>query len=109
MSGSSSKKQGKAKGGAPGSDGKELRFKLDAQLCIANAKELHRKLAKLPGEKREVLLDASEVEVVDTSGLQLLVALVLERRRRERPVRWKDPSDVVRGAAREFGLEGQLF
>lgn len=48
-------------------------LRLDAVLVINDAKEIHNQLEALLKEKRDVIIDASAVEIVDTAILQILL------------------------------------
>jgi len=54
-------------------------------------------------------IDASAVAVVDTAGMQLLVALVLELGRRGRRWSWSGLSEPVRQASERLGLNDVLL
>lgn len=57
---------------------------------------------------RDIELDGSAVERIDTAGLQLLAAFFLEIGARGQAVRWCGVSDVLRNGARQIGLDGVL-
>ena len=59
-------------------------------------------------ESAKVALDASSVERIDTSTMQLLCAFVRDRTAQQRKVEWLGDSAVIRDAARLLGVEALL-
>jgi ABC-type transporter Mla MlaB component len=84
------------------------RVALDAQLGIAMVADLHTRLLPFLQQKKCVEIDASEVELVDTAALQLLVAFVKELRDRDVAVNWNKPSDTFCETARLLDLSDLL-
>lgn len=76
---------------------------LPAHLDIAHAGELKQTLDAALAAKPPVILDATAVELVDTAGLQLLLAF-----RRARAADWRNPSSALCDAAALAGLSGAL-
>lgn len=81
-----------------------LTFELDAELGIANAKVLSEGLSKLLKNTATLVLDASQVESVDTAALQLLVGFARERTE----LYWKSPSEAFLNAASLLDLDQHL-
>jgi len=55
-----------------------------------------------------MILDASKVETVDTSGLQLMLALVKTAIANSKTVQWQNPSEVFVSSATRIGLAEKL-
>lgn len=55
-----------------------------------------------------MILDASKVETVDTSGLQLMLALVKTAIANSKTVQWQNPSEVFVSSATCIGLAEKL-
>jgi ABC-type transporter Mla MlaB component len=81
---------------------------LEAQLGIAMVADLHTRLRPFLQQKESVEIDASEVALVDTAALQLLVAFVKELRDRDVAVTWNKPSDTFCEIARLLDLSDLL-
>lgn len=81
---------------------------LESSIAIADVKQLAGKLRGLPKESRDVVLDASRVDAVDTAGLQLLVAFVRDTASQGVNVSWREPPEALCHAAACLDLEGPL-
>lgn len=81
---------------------------LETTLGITDAARFYQQLAAALEEKREVVLDASRVEMADTAALQMLVAFMQAMRDVGVAVRWKSPSEALRKTVRLLDLEGHL-
>lgn len=77
-------------------------------MTLDTVDDLHRSWAGA-GVTEVEAIDASAVAVVDTAGMQLLVALVLELGRSGRRWSWSGVSEPVRQAAERLGLSDVLF
>lgn len=55
-----------------------------------------------------VKLDASQVETIDTSGLQLTLSLVKQALEQEKSIVWENPTDVFCTSAKKIGLNDKL-
>lgn len=55
-----------------------------------------------------ITLDASKVETVDTSGLQLILALVKTALSQNKTIQWQNPSDIFSSSAAKIGLAEKL-
>ena len=80
---------------------------LDAELKIAQARQLKDTLTKFLSRK-QLTIDASRVEKIDTSTLQLLTAFVTEAGDRSAKIRWLSPSPALLNAAGILGLTQHL-
>lgn len=78
---------------------------LPRSCTLRNAGELKSALLAADAEAESLQVDASGVEQIDCSGLQLLVSLVKTRRRNGRTVSFVQPSAALSRAARLVGLE----
>lgn len=85
------------------------RHRLQFQQGLAEAEELHRALvALLASDATRLELDCSEVEVLDTSTVQLLATFVRDARAAEREVALLSPTERLRRVAALFGLTEAL-
>ncbi len=69
---------------------------------------LHEQLEPRVHAKGEVIIDASEVEMLDTAVLQLLSAFMAERRSQDAKLTWQAPSEAFCTGAGLLGLESHL-
>jgi anti-anti-sigma regulatory factor len=81
---------------------------LPGDCTIRDASVLHRMLLEALHLKGPVSIDGSAVERVDTSGLQLLLAFVRDRRHAGRQSAWAKRSTALSAAVELSGLATQL-
>jgi anti-anti-sigma regulatory factor len=83
-------------------------FAIAAECTVADAGSLKSGLAKLLDEAGAVTLDVSAVQRIDTAGLQLLTAFVLDRMVMDREVEWRGNAPALSAAVRLLGLTAFL-
>ncbi|ORU93229.1 MAG: hypothetical protein A6F70_04960 [Cycloclasticus sp. symbiont of Bathymodiolus heckerae] len=83
-------------------------IKLQNQLGIQVVSDLKAELESAVAAGDSVVLDASEVESVDTAGLQLLVAFVQHAALKKCEFEWRAPSDAFLEIAKLMGLSDAL-
>ena len=76
----------------------------DACLDIAGVGELYAKLREALEARRSIVLEAAQVERIDTAALQTLCAFFQEAQTRDVVVQWQQPSVAVQTAARRLNL-----
>lgn len=81
---------------------------LGEALVIGTAAELHAQLGEALASSDPVVLDATAVTRLDTSGLQLLQAFVEARDANDGPWQWANVSEALRTAAALLGLQPML-
>lgn len=79
---------------------------LEANCTLRETADLQFSLVAARGNP--VVVDASGVRRIDTSGLQLLVALALREQAAGRRLEWKAASDELRKCSRRLGLDEAL-
>jgi anti-anti-sigma regulatory factor len=77
---------------------------LDEDLELAGAGVLLEKLRMKVAKKCSMVMDGSQVRVVDTAVLQLLVAVFRHAQQQQTQISWQQPSDVLRDSAALLGL-----
>lgn len=87
---------------------RECRVALAPDLLVSGVGELHAQLLDALAQPVPVVLDASAVVRLDTSGLQLLEAFVHARDAAAKPWRWDGVGEVLRDAAVRLGLQPML-
>jgi ABC-type transporter Mla MlaB component len=83
-------------------------FALAAECTVADAGSLKAELAKLLDAEGDVALDVSAVQRIDTAGLQVLTAFVLDRMVLDRDVEWVGYAPVMTAAATLLGVNAIL-
>ena len=83
-------------------------FALAAECTVADAGTLKSGLAKLLEEAQTVAVDISAVQRIDTAGLQVLTAFVLDRMVQDRDVEWVGHAPAMTAAAALLGLNSIL-
>ena len=94
------------------SDTSSINIELDPVITIAEAQSLHEQLQGYLDRGGDLSVDASGVHMVDTAGLQLLLAFVLELKNQNRAIIWRSYSPAFKetvellGLAELLGLDG---
>lgn len=101
------KKTGKTSKKKDASNGKR-KYVLDSVLVINNAHTMHEQFIALIKTKKNVVIDASSVEMVDTSILQLLLAFVKKLHAEDLKVSWMNPSNELLSRAEMLNLTEKL-
>lgn len=78
---------------------------LDEDLELAGAGALLEQLRLKADKKCSMVMDGSQVRVVDTAALQLLVAVFHHAQQQKTQITWRQPSNVLRDSAALLGLE----
>lgn len=81
---------------------------LDSVLVINNAKSLLQDINQLVATNKDISIDASSVEMIDTAILQLLLAATIKIRSSNHKVNWINPSDNFISNASLLGLSESL-
>ena len=77
---------------------------LNPVLVINNAKSMLESIDSLVNSNDDVYIDASDVEMIDTAILQLLLAATIKIRSANHKVIWTAPSDIFISNATLLGL-----
>ncbi len=78
-------------------------------LTIADAESLYQRLRSLLDGGAPVVIEAHEVESIDTSALQLLGAFLQESGSHGISVRWQNPSETLLAAAQRLDMNQLLM
>jgi anti-anti-sigma regulatory factor len=81
---------------------------LDASMAIDGVADFKQRLLQVMDGSGVVLVDASEVQRVDTSVLQVLCALRKELAESGAALEWRAPSPVLTDGAHRLGLTAAL-
>ena len=80
----------------------------DGSLDIAGAGRLREQLLQALTDNQPVVLDAANVERVDTAALQVLTAFFKDATAQNLDVQWKEPAQALKNAAQLLGLRDSL-
>ncbi len=83
-------------------------FSLGQSIVISNVQEWHEKMLAALSNKDGMLLDGSEIEQIDGTGLQLLVALSKEAANNKTEITWKAASETLCQNAAQLGVTEAL-
>jgi anti-anti-sigma regulatory factor len=78
------------------------------ELDISGAQDLYDKLQTALGAQGPVVLDATQVERVDTAVLQMLCAFMRDAQASGIVVQWRQPSPALENAARLLNVRACL-
>jgi len=84
-----------------------LKITLPTELEISAVTEFHHSLvAQLThlAPQQQIIIDASEIQRIDTAGIQILAALVREASTQKNTLTWHNPSDELTTCAEHLGL-----
>lgn len=87
---------------------KNIKIKLEGVLSIKNITDLKNKLDSALEQKRNVVLEASQVERIDTATLQLITAFNKRLRSDGLKLSWEKPSIVVSEITKILDLEAAV-
>ncbi|MEE9493870.1 MAG: STAS domain-containing protein [Gammaproteobacteria bacterium] len=86
-----------------------MQLSLEKELTIACADSLRQQLQKLAdNDDKEISIDGSAVERIDTAVLQLFVSFSKLLSGQERQLAWQDPSESLVESAEQIGLRNML-
>jgi len=85
-----------------------MEVKFQSQLGIQQVSDLKTELESAVSSGEGVILNASEVNNIDTAGLQLLVAFIQYVELKKCAFEWQSPSDAFIEAAKLTGLSAAL-
>jgi len=81
---------------------------LDSELTIKNVSSFKQLIDDRLLESAELRLDPSDLQKIDTAGLQLLFSLKASLGNSGRQIEWTNPSEVITSAAKIIGMESLL-
>jgi anti-anti-sigma regulatory factor len=81
---------------------------LEPGCTLGDALEMQFNLLTADCSRPEVVIDGSQVERIDTAGLQLLVGFAKEQKNAGRALRWRGTSAALLRCSRTLGLHEVL-
>ena len=83
----------------------EIHLLFDTLLSVAQARVLHAQLGQLLAPPLGLVLDAGQVEQVDTAAMQVLAGFCRHVQEQGAPMRWQAISPAVQQAGHLLGLD----
>jgi anti-anti-sigma regulatory factor len=84
-------------------------FTLPTQLTIVQSEEFKSTLIQLIDNNDVIELDDSQVTVIDTIGVQLLLALVTDIASQNKKLIWNSSSTVIKESVKQLGLNEAIL
>jgi anti-anti-sigma regulatory factor len=84
-------------------------FKLPAQLTIAHVGECKDKLLVEIDNNNNISFDDSDVTIIDTVGVQLLLAAVTYIALQNKELNWSSTSSVIQKSVKQLGLNEAIL
>jgi len=84
-------------------------FDLPSQLTIAQVEECKAELLTFIDANESVALNSSNVEKIDTVGIQLLLAVVTYIAAQNKELTWQCKSVVIQNVVQQLGLKEALL
>ena len=81
-----------------------LRIECAEVLDIAGVAEFHARCLEALGTRKNLRLNASQLDRVDTAALQVLSAFIQDANTQEQTVEWENPSESLCQSAALLGL-----
>jgi anti-anti-sigma regulatory factor len=86
-----------------------LILKLPAELTIAEVTEFKLQFIAYIDEHEEIILDGSEVNRIDTVGIQLLLSALMHVSTQKKSYIWHKPSSIIYQSVKQLGMKGFSF
>ena len=87
----------------------ENSLSLAEEISIMNVAEWQSTLLEVLENSTVINLDAAELCRIDTAGMQLLTAFVMQAQSAGIDFKWQNPSQILIGTAKQLGLEQALL
>ncbi len=84
-------------------------LKLPAELTIAEVTEFTPQFIAYIDENEEIILDGSEVNRIDTLGIQLLLSALMYVSKQKKSYIWHKPSSIIYQSVKQLGMKGFSF
>lgn len=81
---------------------------LPEEISIANIGEWKNKFVEFVTDSEPLVLNAENLSRVDTSAIQLILALIKKAETENKQISWVNPSTVLINTAKQLGLEKEL-
>ena len=82
---------------------------LPVSLDISEVTQWRQNLISAVNDHDEIEVDDSQLENIDTAGMQLLAVLAKEIQSTNKTLVWQEPSDLITKSARQLGIYALIF
>ena len=83
----------------------EIHLLFNTLLSVAQARALHAQLGQVLAPPSSLVLDAGQVEQVDTAAMQVLAGFCRHLKQQGAPMRWRAVSPALQQAGHLLGLD----
>jgi ABC-type transporter Mla MlaB component len=84
-------------------------FKLPAEMTIAQMASCKTQILQFIDENDEVSFDDSEINRVDTLGVQLLLAIVFYINAQNKVLNWQIESEILKQSIAQLGVDDEII
>jgi anti-anti-sigma regulatory factor len=84
-------------------------FKLPPELTIAKVEEFKLHLLEFIAKNDEINIDDSEVNRIDTIGIQLLLTTIIYISTQNKTLIWKSKSDIINQSFKQLGINDPII
>jgi len=84
-------------------------FKLPAELTIVQVSECQAQFIEFAEQHQEITLDDSDVNRVDTVGIQLLLAIITYAIAQNKTLHWKNTSTIISDSIKQLGINEEIL
>ncbi|MCO4798814.1 MAG: anti-sigma factor antagonist [Colwelliaceae bacterium] len=84
-------------------------FKLPPELTIAKVEEFKLHLLEFIEKNDEINIDDSEVNRIDTIGIQLLLTTIIYISMQNKTLIWKSKSDIINQSFKQLGINDPII
>ena len=81
----------------------------DKTLDITKVFDFHKQLNEHLNDKKEILLNAEQIEKIDGAGMQLILAFIISAEKLNLQVSWSGTSDAFNESAKILGVTKSLM
>lgn len=86
-----------------------LILKLPAELTISEVSEFKLQFVEYIDKNEEIILDGSDVNRIDTVGIQLLLSALMYVSSQKKSYIWHKPSSIIYQSVKQLGMKGFSF
>jgi len=84
-------------------------FKLPAELTIVQVEACKSQFIEFAAQHQEITLDDSDVNRVDTVGIQLLLAMITYIAAQNKTLHWKNTSSIINESVKQLGINEDIL
>jgi len=84
-------------------------FKLPTELTIVQVEACKNQFIEFAAQHQEITLDDSDVNRVDTVGIQLLLAMITYIAAQNKILHWKNTSSIINESVKQLGINEDIL